>query len=690
MPIPESYLHHEQQQIHLPVSIFKEPYHQYTAKELLDYYRHRQTVKFFPICEADQTTPDFIDKVLLNEFEFNHEAYRLGADINWINNPSDDIEWLILLHKGYYLVGLMKFFNETGNSRYLQKWIDLTDSWIDQINDPGFIATDVTGRRIQNWIYAFYYLIDKHSQTEINNDFLLRFLSSLEKQVDYLINHLAPARNHRTLELHAVFLAALVFPEFKKADQWLSFSLQALADNADTDILADGVHCELSTFYHHIVLKNFLAIKRLATINQLDMPERFDEAVFRALNFSLYVHKPDGQIPSLSDGDSGCFYELLQLGYELYGGEHLRFVFSQGKRGTPPKNTVQAFVDSGYFILRSPWKTKDEAFHDARYLIFDCGPLGAGNHGHLDLLNIEMSAYGRSLIVDPGRYTYDESGETNWRVLFCSTRYHNTVEVDAKNQTNYSYSARKGKYKISGPHAKPEVIDVASGNQCQLLHSKALSHEYSATHQRKIFFANGEYWLIWDILQADQSHQYALRYHLSPLAHNQTHNYQEGDIVSVHSPHLLLMQATYQQTEVSIEPGFISTVYGKKQQAPIIKFQRRTDKTIFDSLLFPYKNHRPEITLNKLDAEITQQKIDPDTTSTFCLNITTETEIKKDLYFIAHDGKPRRWRYGAYNCFGYFCYLRLNEQNKLDNFFTGPESFIHWEDQPLIMNARKS
>ncbi len=689
MPILESYLHHEQQQIHLPVSIFKEPYHQYTAKELLDYYRHRQTVKFFPVCEVDQTTPDFIEKVLLNEFEFNHEAYMLGADINWLKNPSDDIEWLILLHKGYYLVGLMKLFHETGNNQYLKKWIDLTDSWIDQVNDPGFIATDVTGRRIQNWIYAFYYLIDKHSQTEVNNGFLLRFLTSLEKQVDYLINHLAPARNHRTLELHAVFLAALVFPEFKKADHWLSFSLQALADNADTDILADGVHCELSTFYHHIVLKNLLAIKRLATLNQITMPGRFDAAVIRALNFSLFVHRPDGQIPSLSDGDSGCFYELLQLGYELYGGEHLHFVFSQGKQGSPPDNAVQAFVDSGYFILRSPWEKQDEPYHDARYLVFDCGPLGAGNHGHLDLLNIEMSAYGQSLIVDPGRYTYDESGETNWRVLFRSTRYHNTVEVDGKNQTNYSYSERKGKYKILGPHAKPEVIDFVSDNQCQLLRGKVLSHEYSAIHQRKIFFANGEYWLIWDILQDAQRHDYVLRYHLAQQAQNQTSICETDKTVAIHSPGLLLMQATSQATEVLIEPGFTSTLYGKKQQAPIIKFQRHTDNTTFESLLFPYKYHRPEIAWNMLDAETKQQETNPGTTSTFCLTIKTGSETKKDLFFIAHDNKPRRWQYGAFNCSGYFCYFRLNEENQLDNFFTGPESFIRMDEQPLIMTGRK-
>jgi len=685
VPTPNYIVTEKQRQFLTQPSIFKQPYYQYSGEEILDYYRNRDTVTFFPVCETDQTSADFIENILQNQFEFNDQKFSLDPPIDWLNNPSDDIEWLIMLHKAYYLVGLMKRFNKTNDKAYLQKWIELTDSWINQVNNPGFIATDVTGRRIQNWIYSFYFLIDGHSKATIDNDFLLRFFASLETQVDHLINHLAPARNHRTLELYAVFLAAVVFPEFKKADNWLSFSLHALADNAQTDILADGVHCELSTFYHHIVLKNLLAIKRLAILNHMTMPERFDAAVRRALNFSMHIHRPDGQIPSLSDGDSGCFYELLQQGYEFYGGESLAFVFSQGKTGTAPEITAREFSDSGYYILRSHWNHEKESFQDARYLVFDCGPLGAGNHGHLDLLNIEIYAYGRSLIVDPGRYIYDESGNLNWRVLFRSTRYHNTVEVNGKNQTKYRYNERKGKYKILGIHAKPELIGFTKKNHYSLLHGKALSQEYSAIHERKIFFINGEYWLISDCLQDKQPNQYALRFHLSPLAENQTDIQQNEQISSVHSPGLLLMQSKVHQTTVSAEPGFISKLYGKKQQAPIITFSRQLDNTVFDTIVFPYKHDCPILVWETFDSQITQQTINPELTSAFCLNIKTQTGIIKDLFFIAHDGQPRQWCYESFICNGHFCYIRLDAEGKPVNFFTGPDSFIQLTGQPKLL-----
>ena len=82
------------------------------------------------------------------------------------------------------------------------------------------------------------------------------------------------------------------------------------------------------------------------------------------------------------------------------------------------------------------------AYADERWLVLDAGPLGDGGHGHYDALHFEAYAYGRPLVVDPGRYTYSESGP-NWRRWFKGTAAHNTVTVDGLDQTPY----RRGKPK---------------------------------------------------------------------------------------------------------------------------------------------------------------------------------------------------------------------------------------------------
>lgn len=105
--------------------------------------------------------------------------------------------------------------------------------------------------------------------------------------------------------------------------EWLRWSRDELVKNIQSDLQPDGVHSEQSTDYHHLVLKNYLWINKLARLNQIEMPEKFDQLIRKALEFSLYSHRPDGLIPALSDGDSRCFLDLLQQGYDLYGGRSL-------------------------------------------------------------------------------------------------------------------------------------------------------------------------------------------------------------------------------------------------------------------------------------------------------------------------------------------------------------------------------
>ena len=402
---------------------------------------------YFPVPDAEETRPEKIEAITQDRFELNGETHHLPAPIAWTKNPSDDLEWHILLHKFYYGVGLGMAFERSGEQRYARKWVELVDSWIAQ-TPVGFIAADVTGRRVQNWIYAYHYFVLRGRDAGFDPAFHRRLLASIHEQVEFLCGNLAPARNHRTLELYAVFLAGVAFPEMHSAARWRAFALKLLVENMRTDLLPDGVQCELSTDYHHLVLKNYLNVRRLAKLNSIEVPREMDEHLLRALEFSVHAHKPDGIVPSLSDGDACSFRELLMQGYELYGRPDMLYVATGGARGSAPARRSVLFPDSGYAIVRSGWGSAAEPFADAQYLILDCGPLGAGNHGHFDCLSFELAAFGRSLVLDPGRYTYSEAGDINWRVAFRGTAYHNTVTVDGRNQTRYVPSVLKDAFEM--------------------------------------------------------------------------------------------------------------------------------------------------------------------------------------------------------------------------------------------------
>jgi heparinase II/III-like protein len=93
----------------------------------------------------------------------------------------------------------------------------------------------------------------------------------------------------------------------------------------------------------------------------------------------------------------------------------------------------RAFEDAGYYLLQ--WGRSDSA--DRVSVVFDCGELGFGTlaaHGHADALSVMVRAGGSDVLVDPG--TYDYFSFPAWRQYFRSTRAHNTVAVDGKDQSD--------------------------------------------------------------------------------------------------------------------------------------------------------------------------------------------------------------------------------------------------------------
>ena len=650
----------------MSASVLRRPYDAWTAAELLAHFRSRAGVRYFPVLDAEHTTRAKIDDVLDNRFDFNGEVHQLAHAFDWTVNPSRDIEWLILLHKFYYAVGLGKVYRETADPSYVRKWIELTASWI-ETTPQGFLTSDVAGRRIQNWIYAHYYFVSCDGPACIPPAFYLQFLTSLAQQVNDLCEHLTPARNHRTIELYAIFLAAVAFPEFCDAARWLCFATAELAKNICTDFLPDGVHCELSTDYHHLALKNMLNARRLARLNGVAMPQEMDDRIRKGLDFALYAHKPDGSIPALSDGDSRSFLDLLMQGYDLYQDKAMGYVATQGACGTPPAVRSKAFPHGGYYIQRSGWGEAEEPFQDARYLIFDCGPLGRGNHGHLDLLSFEMAAYGQSLIVDPGRYTYDESGETNWRARFRGTAYHNTVQVDQREQTRYEFY--KTRYKIRGPEPLWELKQWVCEEGLDVVHGAARSHEYEVIHERVIAFMGAacgpDYWLVSDVLQAAEPHEYDLRFHLSDQAYQQVFTSVEAGAALAHAPHLVIAQPEHPSIHLAVEDGYVSRAYGVKRPAPIVRFSQRASNAAFHTVLYPYKTCRPQIQVARAPVFHGGRQCAEDQAFAVCVTVSQQGQSFKDIFFRAELGGAGPYTFADVSYEGALLWMRFDAAGRL-------------------------
>jgi hypothetical protein len=195
------------------------------------------------------------------------------------------------------------------------------------------------------------------------------------------------------------------------------------------------------------------------------------------------------------------------------------------------------------------------------YLIFDCGPLGDGGHGHYDALSVEAWAGETPLVLDPGRFTYAE-GSPNLRHWFRGTAAHNTVTVDGVDQTPYA----RGRSSLPSASATFLGRDIRDG--LDIVYGEVVSPVYEAVHRRRVIFVDGAYWLIEDVLTGTERHRYDLRWHLAPR----------------HASFTLHVKGA---RGVALEDGWISPRYGIREAAPVVSAVAVGERARFVTLLAP-------------------------------------------------------------------------------------------------------
>jgi hypothetical protein len=533
--------------------------------------------RVYCVFEQEYQSRSAADAVAAGRFPIQGITVPLGIEPDWLDAPLPrDREWRLEWSKFYYGLDLAAAAEQTGSPTYLAAWQRLVTSWIAQV-PIDFDPTDVIGRRIQNWIYAWSRFAEQFDVEAAMPGFEQRISASLHAQVAYLRRHLTRERNHRTLELYALFVAALAVPALDADGELLRFAIRALHENLLADVLPDGVHRERSTHYHHVVLRSFVGVRENARRFHLALPPGFDERLARACDFALHCHRPDGAIPALSDSDGGSYLDLLATAGELLGRADFSYVGTRGCTGEPPASVAASFPEGGYYVQRSGWGDRGTAFADERYLIFDCGAVGDGGHGHYDALNVEIAANGGPLIVDPGRFTYCDA-PPDWRRWFKGTAAHNTVTVDGTDQTPY----RRGKPK--GPTPRTRLLQRAASRGLDLMWGETQSPAYEVVHRRRILFVGEDYWLIEDELDGEAPHLYQLRFHLTPDQRGVAIEPTSTGCRAFSARTALVVAGAVTPT---VDPGWVSFQYGIKTPAPVVTFAAATARTRLVTLVAP-------------------------------------------------------------------------------------------------------
>lgn len=374
---------------------------------------------------------------------------------NFWNVSSQTKLWLYNLH---YFDGLLNAETPTELKQSLiHKWILQNELGTGNGWEPY-----PSSLRIINWIK--WHLSDHKLDEEA--------IRSLAIQVEYLTLNIEYhlQGNHLFANAKALLIAGVFF-KGHLADKWFSIGYEILEKQIPEQFLDDGAHFELSPTYHALLTEDLLDIIQFMKMSDKPIPYDWKKVAENAINWLSGMTRPDGLPPLFND----AAYGISPL---------LKDIISYGKAiGISEPEIINSgitdFSASGYF-----------RYEDYKYSLFgDAGQIGPDyipGHAHCDMLNFELFAHGKPIVVDTGTSTYEIGSR---RQIERSTSSHNTVQIENFEQSEIWGAFRVARRaKISKRKISPQSVVAAYKGYQNTVHQRKFEfHEDHIIIQDEIY-----------------------------------------------------------------------------------------------------------------------------------------------------------------------------------------------------------
>jgi len=418
------------------------------SQAVLEYYRTCGSGKWLRWKESPQPgdARDATADVILNDtFTINAQTDRVprrkDGGRTWTHEgPTHDIAWARQLNRHAHLAVLLEAAKSTGNRDYARAIdADIRD-WAASVpfpgrphaNPPWGTGLDVSFRA-KRWTEVFYGLQNEPLLTPAAR---LLLLTRLPEHAHYQ-RHWHREGNWLTMELSGLAIIAAGFPEFRQAKEWFDYAKHRLIRELSQQVYPDGAQVELTTTYHWVALRNFEQFAGTCRGAGIVLPEEYAAGLEKMWNYQASIMGPIGQ--SVANNDSNHFSlrtEVLSAA-ETYGRPDWTYIATNGAQGSKPQYGPSIMLPwAGQLVVRSGWDS------NAVWAFFDVGPWGTA-HQHNDKLHLSVSAYGRDLLVDSGRFTYGGENIRFQRQYGVLSRAHNVLLLDGQGQRGGPARARK-------------------------------------------------------------------------------------------------------------------------------------------------------------------------------------------------------------------------------------------------------
>ena len=483
------------------------------SKYLLEYYEKGNTAQYLRKVQPEKTTETvaLADTILNNVFVIQNirgeVPYGDDGHRDWYyKGPNNDREWAWLSNRHSQINYVLSSYFETGNPKYAE-YIDLflKDFIIKSMPYPAVKSSTSVWRglevaaRSKVWSRIFYGLL--------NSEFLspstkLLMLSSFPDHAHYNRNFHG-GNNWLTMEISALATVATNFPEYKNSTAWLDYSIETMIGSMENQVYADGIQTELTSHYHNVSMFNFELFKDICDNANKPLPDFFNQTIEDMYSYIAHAIRPDGYRILNNDGDRGSDRNIILKASKKFNNAEWEYIASNGKSGAKPLNGPSWFYPwAGQLISRSGYDA------DAHWSFFDIGPWGSG-HQHNDKMHISISASGRDLLVDAGRFAYTGEVAKKFRRYAKGSQGHNVILVDGKGQAPGPRLADKP---LSEVHYKiTDDFDYAWNSFDKFNNLTGVGK-----HTRSLFYVRGNFWIVVDNIETDRPRTIETLWHLHP------------------------------------------------------------------------------------------------------------------------------------------------------------------------------
>ena len=516
------------------------------------------------------------DGALENRFigQSKYGLQKVPDGIDWAFNPTKDPEWTWQFNRHSAWLALGDAYRATGEERYAVKWVALMHDWVAE-NPAGTRwswRTLEAGIRGLLWPRVFLAFVDAPPFTA--GDQAL-FLSSLADHADYLLpaKRFHSGSNWGQTESLGLLNIASFCPELRDAETWRDTAWKRLEAEMFRQVHEDGAQVELTTSYHQGTIGGFVRAAEIAKLGGTEPTSAYWQRLERMYEYTMILQKPDGTQPMLGDFWPGNTSGTLRDGAARFGREDMLYVATNGREGEQPDFLDAALPEAGYYVMRTGW-VEDRAV----YAMVDVAHHWGGGHQQPDALQINLYAYGKTLLPDSGSYLYYGPE----RKAFARTSSHSTVTVDGEDQN--TSPARLHAFFSSG------LFSLVDGEH---------SGYEGVTHRRQVLFVRPReeapaYLVVVDRLTGEGSHRVDLHYHFLPGPFECVPGALRARSLLPQGPNLLVGALPRRGLTMSEIASWVSYVYTKKEPRPAVRL--RWDGALpatFVTLLVPYAGRGP-------------------------------------------------------------------------------------------------